>query len=53
MIFQNEPIFSWFSGGDVFGGQASTLFKTVSLEQADEDSGEFADLFAGNLRDPC
>jgi hypothetical protein len=40
VIFQNEPIFSSFSDGDVFGGRVFTLFKTVSLEQADEDNGD-------------
>jgi hypothetical protein len=43
VIFQNEPIFSWFLGGDVFKGQAFSLFKTVSFGQADEDRGEFSD----------
>jgi len=43
VIFQNEPIFSWFSDSDVYRGRVVPLFKTVSLEQADEDRAEFAE----------
>jgi hypothetical protein len=43
VIFQNEPIFSWFSGGEVFNRQKSSATQVMRFEKADEDGGEFAD----------
>jgi hypothetical protein len=43
VIFQNEPIFSWFFGEGVFRGLEFIFIKAVSRGRADEHSGEFVD----------
>ena len=40
MIFQNEPIFSSFSDGDVFTGKKFHTSRVIGFGQADEDNGE-------------
>jgi hypothetical protein len=52
VIFQNEPIFSWFSGGDVFTELRIFTSQATGFGQARELNGEVGGKYVGSLYPP-